>query len=161
MWFDFSACGQLEPWAWTDPTGDDGWLVLDRNGNAIIDNGAELFGSATWQPEPPEGEVRNGFLALGVFDEAGNGGNGDGFIDAQDATYANLRLWHDKNQNGTSEADELKTLPDANIGRIDLVYKEKKQVDDYGNAFRFRARIWDLEGKRLGWAWDVFLVSNE
>lgn len=135
--------------------------MLDRNGDGLIADGTELFGSASPQPDPPEGEIRNGFLALAVFDGPAHGGNGDGFIDAQDAVYADLRLWHETNQNGVSEPDELMTLPEANIGRIDLLYKEKKRTDEHGNAFRYRARIWDLQGRQRGWAWDVFLIRSE
>lgn len=100
--------GKLLKIAWTKPNSDDAWLVLDRNENGTVDSGEEMFGNATPQPPPPPAG-KNGFLALAVFDQTANGGNGDGMINKQDAVFFELRLWQDFNHNGVSESSELST----------------------------------------------------
>ena len=158
--FDFTGDGTPELMSWTTAGSDDSWLFLDRNGNGMVDNGQELFGTSTPQPAPAAGEGRNGFTALAVYDLTGNGGNGDGVIDARDAIYASLRLWCDVNHNGVSEVGELQTLPAADVVGLHLDYRESKRTDEHGNRFRFRARVEDARGARVGrWAWDIFPVK--
>jgi hypothetical protein len=160
--FDFNGDGKLRgKLSWTAAGSDDAWLVLDRNLNGTIDNGFELFGNATPQPEPPEGEDRQGFLALAEFDKFIKGGNGDNAISDQDAIFSYLRLWQDVNHNGISEPDELHTLPELEIAKLELDYKESKRRDEFGNEFRYRAKVWNNHGVQSGrWAWDVFLVNK-
>ncbi|HEX3156030.1 MAG TPA: hypothetical protein VHV32_15485, partial [Candidatus Angelobacter sp.] len=157
--FDIANDGIPIHMAWT-ANSKNAFLALDRNGSGTITNGAELFGNFTSQPVSPH---PNGFAALAVYDDPMNGGNGDGVIDARDKIFSSLRLWVDANHDGVSQPEELHTLPELGIYSISLDYQLSERKDQYGNLFRYRARVNqglhgpDDVGKT---AYDVFLVSK-
>ena len=69
--------------AWIEK--DDGFLVYDKNNNAIIDNGNELFGNNTLLSNG--NLAQNGFEALSEFDS-----NNDGIINNQDENFHKLKF---------------------------------------------------------------------
>lgn len=78
-----------------------GYLALDKNGDGSVNDGSELFGTASG----------NGFADLAKYDEDGNG-----WIDENDAVWEKLKIWA-KDQNGN---DVLYRLADKGVGAICL-----------------------------------------
>jgi hypothetical protein len=103
-WFDLDGDAFAERAGWVGA--DDGLLAVDVNGNGEIDDISELFGDYT---------AATGFATLTTFDS-----NADGIINAADANFGQLKIWQDVNQNGISEASELKTLAEAGVASISL-----------------------------------------
>jgi hypothetical protein len=156
--FDLDRNGVREQLPWTAAGSDDAWLVLDRDSNGWIDDGSELFGNFSPQPRSA---AQNGFLALAVFDRPENGGNANGWIDNGDTIFSELRLWQDVNHDGVSHPDELHALRRAGVRRISLEYRESRRVDQWGNWFRYRAKVIDGRGRDIGqWAYDVYLSGR-
>jgi hypothetical protein len=91
------------------------WLVLDRNGNGLIDDGAELFGSMTRLANGSR--AQNGFEALAELDE-----NHDGVVSAADPLFARLSLWRDRNQDRTATTDEVEPMSSSDVSSLSLDY---------------------------------------
>jgi hypothetical protein len=109
--------------------GGDAFLALDLDGNGTIDSGAELFGNSTACPNDARRCV-DGVAALAQHDL-----NGDGVIDAADPVFAQLRLWKDADRNGRTSANELRSLPSAQIRSISLTSRlDMAWADNRGNS---------------------------
>jgi hypothetical protein len=160
--FDFLGNGNARQMAWTAAGSNAGWLVLDRNGNGQIDNGAELFSNVSPQPDPaPRGKL--GFRALAVYDLPANGGNGDGVIDQRDAVFSRLLVWVDRNHNGVADPGELLTMQQAGIQSISLRYKPSTRTDAHGNRLGLRSNVTRTAGQPAGprYVYEVTLVTED
>lgn len=82
-----------------------GYLALDNNGDGIINDGSELFGTTSG----------NGFKDLLAYDEDGNG-----WIDEADSIFQKLKVWV-MNEDGRSELMDLKN---SGVGAIYLGYED-------------------------------------
>lgn len=138
--FDIDGDGELELVSWTRGGEIDAFLALDRNENGWIDNGSELFGTATFLTNGRR--ASHGYLALTEFDLLDLGGNGNGEIDPEDLVFGALVLWVDLDHDGRSSPGELLSLSAAGVTRISLRYRENRRTDRYGNHLRFNSRAW-------------------
>lgn len=120
VYFDLDNNGFAEKTAWVGS--EDGFLVLDRNGNGKIDNGGELFGDQVILKNGSKST--SGFEALAEIDT-----NNDNVIDVKDIQFSKLMVWTDTNQNGISEPNELSTLDKLGIVSVSLDYLEIGDVD--------------------------------
>jgi hypothetical protein len=152
--FDIAGCGNPIQMGWTQGGADNAFLALP-GADGLVHTGQQLFGNFTKQPVST---LPNGFAALNVYDQSEAGGNGDGVIDAHDAVFNSLRLWIDSNHDGVCQLSELHTLQSEDVRVIHLNYQQIERKDQYGNAFRYRARI---NGDDVGKiAYDVFFVTQ-
>jgi hypothetical protein len=157
--FDMRGDGHPIHLAWTAPGSRTAFLALPGN-NGIVNNGTQLFGNFT--PQPPS-SAPNGFAALAVYDQRDHGGNGDGVLDQSDQIFTSLRLWIDQNHDGICQPEELHTLPELGVLSIDLKYEVLGKTDEFGNRFRFKAKVnpgmkGELDIGRK--AYDVFFVTR-
>ncbi|MBP5159314.1 MAG: hypothetical protein ILP10_03345 [Lachnospiraceae bacterium] len=90
-----------------------GFLALDRNGDGVINDGSELFGTKSG----------DGFRDLRVFDMDGNG-----WIDENDEVFNRLKVWT-KDESGK---DRLLALGVAGVGAIYL--------GNVANEFSFKSQ---------------------
>jgi len=86
--------------------------------------------------------------------------NGDSVIDERDPVFSGLRLWLDRNVNGVTDAGELTTLADHGISGLDLSYRESRRRDQYGNEFRYRAKVYGSRQTTNRFCYDVIFVGR-
>ncbi len=140
--FDFGGDGFAEKTGWV--SAQDGLLTLDKNNNGRIDNGSELFGSAT----------EDGFAALARYDLSN-----DGVINASDAVFSKLRVWRDANGDGKTNTGELLTLAQARVREISLA-KTASGADNAGNSVDFTGTFTRTNGTTGASAAISFAVNH-
>lgn len=98
-----------------------GYLALDHNGDGVINDGSELFGTLSG----------DGFKDLAAYDSDGNG-----WIDEADDVYKNLKVW----TTDDSSKPILMSLKDADVGAVYLG-SSKTQFDLKDNKNELKGRI--------------------
>ncbi|HUP62491.1 MAG TPA: hypothetical protein VNA69_18955 [Thermoanaerobaculia bacterium] len=141
--FDIDADGRPERVSWTAPDSEVAFLARDRNGNGLIDSGAELFGDTA---------AVNGWEALATLDR-----NGDGVVSSSDPEWRQLLLWYDRNHDGVSTPAELLPVHASGIVAIGISYRWLGRRDAFGNMFRYAGEITFRAGRRQ--AYDVYFVG--
>ncbi len=120
--FDIDGDGYFERTGWV--AAGSALLARDVNSDGLITNVNELFGTNT----------ESGFALLADLDDVANGGNADGIIDVNDASFADLRLWLDGSVDGNINAftnpGELVTLDSLGITEFDLTTSEPADGED-------------------------------
>ena len=99
FYFDLDSDGEKEQISFAGK--GSGFLALDKNGDGVINDGSELFGTKSG----------DGFKDLAAYDEDGNG-----WIDENDSIFSRLKVWT-KDENGN---DYLMNLKTADVGAIYL-----------------------------------------
>lgn len=123
-YFDYDGNGRRELSAWVEK--DDALLAVDLNNDGVINNASELFGTYT---KLSDGTLASdGYNALNEYDT-----NNDGIVDAHDEKFSNLRLWQDANQNGKTDAGELKSLVELGVTSLSLTTTTINR-DENGNT---------------------------
>lgn len=147
--FDLDSNGMAEKTGWV--TGGDALLAMDLDGDGMIGSGRELFGDQTVMPDGTL--ASHGFAALQALDS-----NGDGSIDAADNQFTDLRVWHDANGDGISDAGELATLEDHGVTSISTTAQASQAVVA-GHAIPYYASFARSDGSESA-VYDVFFSTD-
>ena len=147
--FDMNKDGFKEQTAWIES--GDGLLTLDINQDGIVNDGSELFGNNTKLKNNTF--AKNGFEALKQYDL-----NNDNVIDKNDSVYEHLKVWIDKNSDGISSEEELKTLDELNITTINLNSNTTDKAEAYNNISDTSTFTQDGKTKTLN---DVWFYQNK
>lgn len=105
--FDMNGDGLRDDTGWM--SGGDGMLVIDRDQDGAITRASELSFLSD-----KEG-AKNSWEGLAALDS-----NNDGKIDKTDTRFGELKIWADRNGDGISQGDEIKSLLELGIAEIGL-----------------------------------------
>lgn len=136
--FDFEGHGHKSKRGWAHPS--DGFLVLDRNADGIIDVGSELFGNNSVGRDARL--AKDGFEALSFYDS-----NADGLVSADDDIWKSLEIWQDKNADGICQQEELRSLDSWGIASISLDATIWGAFDESGNIHQLISSVQWADGK--------------
>jgi hypothetical protein len=111
---DVNGDGHLDTTAWA--AASDGVLVWDKYADGLVHNNSQ-YAFAQYATTYRMGQPATDLQGLAdAFDS-----NRDGVFDAQDAQFAEFKVWQDADQDGVSDAGEVRSLSDWGIASINLV----------------------------------------
>ncbi len=113
------------------PTARTPWIARDLDGDGVIADGRELFGSGTRLPDGSR--ASDGFVALAALDD-----NADGIIDARDHAWPQLLAWSDRDGDRRGSGSELAPLSSL-VESISLRHEPGARCDGRGNCERLHA----------------------
>ncbi len=145
--FDWNGARACSGTDW--PMADTPWLVLDRNGDGVIDSGAELFGTGVILDDGTR--AQHGFEALAQLDE-----DRDGKLTSADAAWSSLMLWADADRDRLSQPHELRSLESYGLSELSLDFTRPFECDEAGNCSGERASV-SGTGQPAGQLVDVYL----
>ncbi|WP_431509824.1 calcium-binding protein [Variovorax sp. DAIF25] len=146
--FDVDANGQVKTVGWVGRK--EGILVFDKNANGVVDNASEWFGQQFAASGTPPAN-QDGFKALATLANAGATSFSATTSKINPATgkryFDELQVWIDADQDGKTDAGELRTLASLGITSIDLASQAVNRNDD-GNVILSKASYTTADGKR-------------
>ncbi len=154
-YFDMDLNGTLEKTAWI--SGNNGFLVIDRNDNGIIDDKTEMFADGILMENGKYSTF--GYDLLLSYDE-----NKDGKLSKDDEIFNRMLVWIDSNGDGKTNEGELIKLAELGIVEINLernydnlisnnlinqnytlTYKKSDGSEGIMGEFLFGSRIYDTK----------------
>jgi hypothetical protein len=128
MNFDIDADGTVDRITWVE--NGTVFFALDRNGDGVINDGSELFGTAT-----PGNTGLPGYKAFAAYDT-----DNDGWV-TRDELPA-LLLW-----SGSAGAGQTHSAWDT-VSAVGVAYSDGHRVDEWGNRYAWRGWILMKDGSR-------------
>ncbi|MEO5340940.1 MAG: putative Ig domain-containing protein [Magnetococcus sp. MYC-9] len=131
--FDMNGDGHAEPTGWIGAR--DGLLVLDQDGDGQIQDIREVV--SEWSAA----HVSSSLAALATLDS-----NRNGWVEADDARFGQLRVWVDQNQDGVSAPTELHTLSQLGMTFLGLQLDPGAATVMQGNRVSGSAQVVYADG---------------
>ncbi|MDE2442729.1 MAG: hypothetical protein KGP14_17080, partial [Betaproteobacteria bacterium] len=119
--FDLNGDGQRDDTSWIG--GTEGFLFLDRDGNGTLSGANEM----SFTDDVPG--AASDLAGLRAFDS-----NGDGRLSADDAQFAQFKVWRDANSNGTVDRGEVLSLDAAGVKAINLTGTAVNAATAFGDV---------------------------
>jgi hypothetical protein len=111
---DVNGDGLLDATRWVG--GQDGVLVWDKYHDGLVHDNSQYAFAQYDNMSAAQGKTATDLSGLAAaFDT-----NHDGVFDVQDAQFADFNVWQDANQDGVSDAGEVKTLAELGLSSFQL-----------------------------------------